>query len=195
MQIDNKILIEYGGYAIKYEKGAVVFHEGDLPNYYYQVLEGTIKVYNSNAEGKTLAQSIFKNGDSFGEPPILLSLPYPNSAIAKAESTIIRIAREGLLDILRDYPEIAQEMLFTFARRIYDKSKSAQIWVCTTPEEKIVQFLKNTPSYNQDTPQLVPYTRKQIAEFTGLRIETVIRTLIKMNKEQKLNIINHKIYY
>lgn len=35
----------------------------------------------------------------------------------------------------------------------------------------------------------------EIANFTGLRVETVIRTFAKMKSTNKIEIINHKIYF
>ena len=48
-----------------------------------------------------------------------------------------------------------------------------------------------------DTPHekvMIKLTRKEISHSTGLRIETVIRTIKKMEKEGKLEIINGKIF-
>ena len=41
---------------------------------------------------------------------------------------------------------------------------------------------------------LVPYTRQQIADMTGLRVETVIRTVSRLKEEGKISVIKHKIY-
>jgi CRP-like cAMP-binding protein len=48
---------------------------------------------------------------------------------------------------------------------------------------------------NCNEKELIPFTRQEIANFTGLRVETVIRALSKMSKCKKVDIINHKIYY
>lgn len=41
----------------------------------------------------------------------------------------------------------------------------------------------------------VPLTRQQLASMTGLRVETVIRTIKKMEQQNIVKIINRKIYY
>jgi CRP-like cAMP-binding protein len=98
--------------------------------------------------------------------------------------------------VLDDYPAIAKAMLTIFAYRIYDKAATAQILISHTPEEKIAGFLKKIKeAAKAEGPYLIPYTRQQIADFTGLRVETVIRALIKLEKEKKLQIIHHKVYY
>ncbi len=196
MQIDPNILITYGAAARKYEKGNFIFHEGAMPYFFYQVLEGAVKVISSNADGKELTQGIFTTGQSFGEPPLLLQKPYPSSAQACSTVVVLRISREMFLNILKDYPEILEKFIFTFAERIYANARAVQVWVSSTPEEKILQFLKNQLPCTVGKERIaVPYTRQQIADFTGLRVETVIHTLSKMNEAGKVTIIGHKLFY
>lgn len=195
MQIDSNILISYGATLRKVAKGEVLFQEGSLPHYYFQLVEGTVKLFSSNVEGKEIIQGVFGVGDSFGEPPLLLGKPYPSTAQASTPCVVIRIQKESLLAILKDDPEIAKRLLFKFAERIYNKASSVQVWIGHTPEEKITCFLKNLRDCNMSKAILeVPYTRQQIADFTGLRVETVIRTLSRMNNEGKVSIINRKVF-
>ncbi len=195
MQIDHNILITYGGTARKVAKGEFIFYEGATPHFFYQVIEGEIKLFSTNSEGKELIQGIFKAGQSFGEPPLLLGRCYPSTAQASTASVIVKIGKERLINILKDYHDVADALLHTFAERIYQKATSAQMWISPTPEEKIFHFLKNLRSSSGQDLQHIPYTRQQIADFTGLRVETVIRTLTRMDKEGKVKIIDHKLYY
>lgn len=66
-----------------------------------------------------------------------------------------------------------------------------------TPEERILAFLTYYKKKKSTTPDKIqiPYTRQELANLTGLRIETVIRTLRKLNETQKVDIINHKVYF
>lgn len=42
---------------------------------------------------------------------------------------------------------------------------------------------------------MIDLTRKDLSTMTGLRIETVIRTVKKMERQGLLEIINGKVYY
>lgn len=192
MLIDYNILIAYGGVAKKIPKGEYIFQEGGMPLYYYQVLEGSVKVYTANDAGKELIQGVYLEGQSFGEPPLLLDKPYPSTAEAAFDSIIIRLPKEGFLNILNDFPEMNIRFLYAFADRIYKKSSAVQIWIRNTPEEKILQFFQTLKHDKKDTH--IPYTRHQIACHTNLRTETVIRTLKRMEREGKIIIRNHKLF-
>lgn len=195
MQIDYDILITYGGVARKFAKGDFIFYEDTLPYYYYQLISGEVRMFSTNAEGKELIQGVFNDGQSFGEPPLLLGKVYPSTAQANTDCVMVKIRKEHFLSILADYPEFLSRIMYTFAERIYNKATAVQVWVQQTPEEKIKQFLSNSKATVGDcTNQPFPYTRQQIADFTGLRVETVIRTLTRMNKDGKVKIINHKLY-
>lgn len=196
MHIDYDILITYGGVARKFAKGDFLFYEDTMPYYYYQLVSGDVRVFSTNAEGKELIQGVFKAGESFGEPPLLLNKVYPSTAQANTDGVMVKIRKEHFLSIIHDYPEYLERMMYTFAERIYKKASAVQVWVQQTPEEKIAQFLNNNKANFSDCPnEPLPYTRQQIADFTGLRVETVIRTLTRMNKDGKVKIINHKLYY
>ncbi|MFN7791910.1 MAG: helix-turn-helix domain-containing protein, partial [Cyclobacteriaceae bacterium] len=39
----------------------------------------------------------------------------------------------------------------------------------------------------------VPLTRQQIADMVGMRVETVIRTVKKLEDSGKVRLVNHKI--
>ncbi len=164
--------------------------------YYFQIMEGEIKVFCMNEDGKEHIQGIFKSGNSFGEPPLLIDKPYPTSAKAITDSIIVRLPKDRFMSLLHDYPHICKELLTAFALRIYNKSISAQILTSHTPCEKIISFLTRFKEENHFEEMVqIPYTRQQIADFTGLRVETVIRNLSKLSMENKIKIINHKLYF
>ncbi len=196
MQIDYSILITYGCIAKKLDKGEFIFQEGSTAYFCYQVIEGEIKLFTTNKMGKDLIQGVFHKGQSFGEPPLLLSKPYPNTAQATMPSVVVKIDREKFAAIIKDFPEILHSFLYTFAERIYNNASLAQVWVSHTPEDKIVHFLKRIKEMKEFNPMKpIPYTRQQIADFTGLRVETVIRTLRQMHNKGTVSIINHKLYF
>jgi CRP-like cAMP-binding protein len=64
------------------------------------------------------------------------------------------------------------------------------------PEHRILSLLNYYKSKNGfGSKVLIPYTRQQLADMSGLRVETVIRTVKKMEKEKKLSLDGHKIKF
>lgn len=197
MQIDLDLLFSWGAVAKKYKKNEVIFDENEVAHFYYQIIEGSVRMFNSNDEGKEFTQGLFCKGNSFGEPPLFIEQPYPSKAITIQDSTIIKLSKDKFLKILDEYTCIQKDFLILLANKIHSKSNTSKEIINQKPEFRIVAFLNTHKKKSECGADkvLIPYTRQEIANFTGLRVETVIRVLCKMNTCEKLEIVNHKIYY
>lgn len=197
MQIDLDLLYSWGAVAKKYKKNEVVFDEDEVANFYYQILDGSVRMYNSNDEGKEFTQGIFGKGDGFGEPPLFINETYPSKAITILDSTIVKLSKDKFIKILDEYPSIQKFFLVLLAEKIHSKSKISKEIINQKPEHRIIAFLNTFKKKlgNSNEKVMIPYTRQEIANYTGLRVETVIRVFAQMNKNSKVEIINHKIYY
>lgn len=197
MQIDIDLLFSWGAVAKKYKKNEIIFDEDEVAHFYYQIIEGSVRMFNSNDEGKEFTQGLFCKGNSFGEPPLFIDELYPSKAIAIQDSTIIKLSKDKFLKILDEYPSIQKSFLLLLANKIHSKSNTSKEIINQKPEFRIVAFLNTHKKKSECSNEkvLIPYTRQEIANFTGLRVETVIRVLCKMNTCDKLEIVNHKIYY
>jgi CRP/FNR family transcriptional regulator len=197
MQIDENILITWGAVVKKYTKNEIIFEEGSQALFYFQIKKGTVKMCNSNEDCKEFTQGVFHDGESFGEPPLFVNESYPAAAIAISDSTIFKLSKSTFFKILQEYPNIHHAFTTLFARRVLMKSKLLRDIINHTPEERIISFLY---AYKVKTNSIaakvqIPYTRQEIANFTGLRVETVIRTLKRLEEVQKVSIKFRKLYF
>ena len=100
--------------------------------------------------------------------------------------------------LLEENPKIQSKILKVFAWRIYNKIVFSKNIINHKPEYRVQYFLDNLKKQQNIPPNQrlkIQYTRQEIADFTGLRVETVIRTISIMNKKKKIEIIDHKIFY
>jgi CRP/FNR family transcriptional regulator len=195
MPIDLDLLYTWGAIAKDYKKNDIVFSENEVAHFYFQIIEGCVKMYNSNDAGKEFTQGYFCNGQSFGEPPLFIDEKYPATAVAFQDCKIIKLSKEKFLKILEEYPSIQKDFLILMAKRIHSKANTSKDIINQKPEFRIVAFLNANKKGSGAIKELVPFTRQEIANFTGLRVETVIRAFAKMKTENKIDIINHKIYF
>jgi CRP-like cAMP-binding protein len=196
--IDEDILLAWGATFHKLEKGQVIFPEGNKALYYYQVSEGRIKMCNCNEDGKEFIQGIFEPGESFGEPPLFDEGTYPACAVAETNSIIIRLQKEIFLQLLKDNFYIHICFTKTLAKRLRHKSLISKEISSYGPEHRIYTLLeeykKSHPPVSADLLQKIELTRQQIADMTGLRVETVIRTMRAMQEKGHLAIKKGKVY-
>ncbi len=195
-QIDLDLLFSWGAIAKEYKKNQVIFDEEESASYYFQIIEGSVRMYNSNDDGKEFTQGYFSNGQSFGEPPLIINQSYPATAVAFQDSKIIKLTKDKFLKILEEYPAIQKKFLSLMALRIHSKAKTSKDIINQKPEFRITAFLyAHKKGEDCKIKEMVPFTRQEIANFTGLRVETVIRAFAKMKLSKKIDIINHKIYF
>lgn len=198
MLVDIDLLFTWGAIAKKYKKNEVVFNEDETANFYYQIIEGTIRMYNSNFEGREFTQGYFFSGHSFGEPPLFVDEKYPSTAVCIQDSTIIKLSKEKFLKILDEYPHLQKLFLSVLSSRILSKANTSKDIINQKPEHRILAFLNSHKLHNNHNGSekiVIPYTRQEIANFTGLRVETVIRACTKLKEDKIVEIIDHKIYY
>lgn len=198
MQIDLDLLFTLGAVANKYKKNDIIFNEDEWALFYYQILEGSVRMYNLNEDGKEFIQEIYNKGDSFGEPPLLINEIHPTTAIASNDSVIIKLSKEKLMQILEDYPSLKLSFLELMAQRTFNKTANIKQILSHKSEHRILFFLENYKKQNHlcsSEKSLIPHTRQEIADSTGLRVETVIRTLSVMNKLHEVIIKKHKLYF
>lgn len=197
MLIDLDLLYSWGAVAKKYKKNEIIFEEDETANFYYQILDGSVRLFNSNDEGKEFTQGFFCTGDGFGEPPLFINETYPSKAVTIQNSTILKLSKEKFFKILDEYPSIQKDFLILLAHKIHAKARTSKEIINQKPEFRIIAFLNSFKKKSGKSGEkiLIPYTRQEIANYTGLRVETVIRVFTQMNKDNKVAIINHKIYY
>lgn len=197
MIIPLEILQKKGAVFIRIEKDGFIFHEDESAHCYYQVIDGMVKMSSYSANGQEFIQGIFHAGECFGEPALFGDFPYPNNAIAVEDSTVARLPKQTFFEILEHHFEIQQNFNRILSRRLRYKSILLKEISSYNPEHIIVTLLRyhrELEGANKEGEYCVPFTRQQIADMCGLRVETVIRAVKKLEKEKRLYIREHKIY-
>lgn len=197
MIIPLELLQKKGAVFIRIEKDEFIFHEDETAHSYYQVIEGMVKMSSFSANGQEFIQGIFHPGECFGEPALFGNFPYPNNAIAVEQSSIARLPKQMFFEILEQNFEIQQNFNRILSRRLRYKSMLLKEISSYNPEHIIITLLRyhrELEGANNKGEYCVPFTRQQIADMCGLRVETVIRAVKKLEKENRLIIREHKIY-
>jgi CRP/FNR family transcriptional regulator, cyclic AMP receptor protein len=195
----SKTLELYHAKLVSLRKDQVLFHEGSRALDYFQVEEGSVKMFISSNDGQEFIQGIFTSGESFGEPALIGNFPYPGSVVALEKSKVWKLPGDYFLQMLKENFDLHLKMDQVLCQRLRYKSMVLSEISSYEPEHRILALLKYFKTKNAKpegiTKVIVPYTRQQLADMSGLRVETVIRTVKKMEKDGKLMLDGHKIKY
>lgn len=182
-----------------YKRKEVLFQEEEKAQYLYFLLEGEVRIHNTDSEGKEFLIEKITDKQFLGEPPFMLEERYPATAVIISETAeIYKFSREQFKSFMIDHPQVLLEFTCKIAQKAFNKTQKMKSIVHQNPQERILNFLKNHKHNLGLCPTekiMIDVTRKEIANSTGLVIETVIRTVKKMEKEGKIELINHKIFY
>ncbi len=193
--IPENLLLDYDATLENIDVSEVVFSEKSRASFYFQIKSGEIKMFNLNESGKEFIQGIFYDGDSFGEPPLLGNFTYPASAMATRPSKLYKLSKTSLFELLTNNPEINLKFTKELAKRLYYKATILKEISVHTPEHRIlalIDFLKG--KYGSEELYQVELTRQQIADLTGLRVETVIRTIKQLEQDGEIQLIKRKVF-
>lgn len=100
-----------------YKKDALIFSAGDPALGFYIVAEGKVKIYKLSAQGKEYILNIASSADTIAEVTVFSGKDYPAYAQTVTNSTLFFLPKDGFLNLLKEYPEIALCMLGAMAKR------------------------------------------------------------------------------
>jgi CRP/FNR family transcriptional regulator, cyclic AMP receptor protein len=194
--IEVDFLLANGGTYKRIPKDNYVFQEGSDCLYYFQLVEGRVRWVNANESGREFIQSMVEPGQSFGELPLFDDQPYAASALAEVDSVVIRLPKSTFLQLMKDKPELLFKFTRLMAERLRFKFLLLNELACFSPEHRIMALINHFKSLNGSDHgrYRVNLTRQQIADMTGLRVETVIRVIKKLEHSGQLSIDKGKVY-
>lgn len=196
--IDINTLLAWGATYKKLSAGETIFREGAICSFYHQLVSGSVRWMNIDDDGREFIQYMIEPGESFGELPLFDDKPYAATAIADKECIIIRLHKSAFIDLLKENPETHFAFSALLANRIRFKIFILKEMVHHSPEHRLLSLLNYFKEYKTNICSKcnqVKLTRQQIADLTGLRVETVIRTMRHLHDSGKLKIEKGKVYY
>lgn len=198
MVIDKFILESQGAIIVNYNMSDFIFQEDDVVKYYYQIVEGKIKLNNYTDNGKEILQSIIDEGESVGEYLLFLeNVRSPVNAIAVTNCKVLRLPKNSFFTLMEDYPNLGLNFKKNISKSLHFRhimGKSAT-QTSSLKLKTLFDYLKSTQAITAPFSFQVPLTRQEMANYTGLRVETTIKTIKKMEQENLVKIVNRKIYY
>jgi CRP/FNR family cyclic AMP-dependent transcriptional regulator len=198
MIIDINTLLAWGAVYKKLGHNEVIFSEGSECSYYNQLVSGIVKWVNIDDDGKEYIQTIIEPGECFGELPLFDDGVYAASAVAEEEVVLIRLRKTTFLQLIKENNEIHFAFTKLLAKRVRFKFLLLKSIAYHAPEVRISVLLSYLKKENKNfctKCNRLKLTRQQIADMTGLRVETVIRSMRNMHDKGDIVIERGKVFY
>jgi CRP/FNR family nitrogen fixation transcriptional regulator len=178
---DNEKLRSIGT-VVTIREGEEIFAEGDDTDHFYKVVSGVVRVCKFLADGRRRIEAFHVEGEAFGLELADLRLL---SAEAVSDCTLIAYRRRGA-ETLAERDESVGRELFQYAMRNLAHAQDHSLLLARRgASEKVAAFLLSWARQLSASGKLIALamTRQDIADYLGLTIETVSRSLSQLERE------------
>ncbi|HVM31503.1 MAG TPA: Crp/Fnr family transcriptional regulator [bacterium] len=163
----------------KVPKHDSIFLDGDPAQFAWFVKEGHIKAITHASSGRCQALCMVGPGKMFGSCCSLGRGDYACQAIAETDATVVGLPLTDFLGLLGRYPALAAEVLAQVSQRLRH-SKESQVFEQQSVEKRITRVLADLVS---EFGNVIPLTKREVAEMAGTTVETCIRTFSRLEEE------------
>ena len=169
--------IEMMGAPMPFARNAEIYGENEPAEYLYKVLSGTVRTYKVLNDGRRQIGFFYLPGDVFG---LEVGDTHSFSAEAIADCKVLVIKRSSVIAMAASQTDIARqlwEMTATELRRV----QGHVMLLIKTAQERVAGFLLEMAARTPGCTEVeLPMSRQDIADYLGLTIETVSRTLTQL---------------
>ena len=161
-----------------FDKGALLFREGDDSEFLYTVASGRVKVFKTTARGTDVILELFGPGDPVGAVAVYESRPYPATAVALEPTTCMLVPRQAFFRLLEAHPTLVRGLLVGLTHRLVELTNRLTELSGGRIEARLARFfLKLAADVGQKRPEGtfigIALSRQELADMIGTTIETV----------------------
>lgn len=172
----------------KFDRGQVVFYEGDLGGSLYVIVTGIVKIVMIAEDGREHILGLLHHGDFFGEVSLIDGEPRSATAVALENVSVVMISREDFVRLLRDNPDMSLKIMVTLCQRLRKTDKHVESLAFLSAPGRVAQALLNlaeTHCPGQEKDMIIPHkiTRQEFASIAGTSRETLTRVLMDFQEE------------
>ena len=166
--------IDLTGAPMSFARNAEIYGEGEPADYLYKVLSGTVRTYKVLSDGRRQIGAFYMAGDVFG---LEMGDEHTFSAEAITEAMVQVVKRSALVALAERDSDVARQ-LWALTGRELSRVQDHILLLIKTAQERVAGFLlEMAERASNDGAVELPMSRQDIADYLGLTIETVSRTL------------------
>ena len=160
-----------------YRRNTVIIERGDEANTLFVLLEGRVKAYIADENGKEIVLNEPGPGAQLGELALLADIPRTASVMTVEDSVFLVLTKRSFLQCLSDHPNIAFNLIGLLVRRIQAMTESIGDLALRDVYGRVAKMLSDSASDEEGQLITPPFTHQQIADRVGSSREMVSKIL------------------
>ncbi|OQP48101.1 Crp/Fnr family transcriptional regulator [Niastella yeongjuensis] len=170
-----------------YSKGEIIFREAAYPAGIFYIIEGKVKKYKVDKEGRVHIIYVANQGDIIGYHAILSEDRYPDSAAALEKSKIAFIPKEDFLITIQQSPVLNKRLLKTLSHEFAVLANSISVFAQKSVRERLALQLivlreKYKVNFQPGMPVEINISRDDLANIVGTARERAVRILTEFKE-------------
>lgn len=167
-----------------YKGGQIIFTEGDEGTGFYVLISGKVKVFKLSPEGKEQILHVFGEGEPFGEASVFAGKRFPAHAEALEESRIFFFPRAPFIELVKEDPSLALNMLAILSRRLRKFTVLVEDLSLKEVPGRLAAYLLYVSEQRGGNDDLtLDIAKNQLASLLGTIPETLSRILTRMVRQ------------
>jgi CRP-like cAMP-binding protein len=181
-----------------YRKGEILFVEGEPCPGLFVVHSGAVKIFKTSLGGREQVLTIESEGRPIAELAVLDEGPYPASAMAVEETTVLLVPKNEFHRLCRQHPEIAFGIIRSLAGRFRRLVGLIEALAFLEVGQRLARWLvEKVTREGRPTPRgiecTLDLTHQELAAQIGTVRELVTRTLRRFQHQGVLAIENRTL--
>ena len=169
--------IDLMGAPMPFARNTEIYGENEPAEYLYKVVSGSVRTYKVLNDGRRQIGAFYLPGDVFG---LEVGDAHTFSAEAIADSKVLVFKRSALVNLASHDSGVARE-LWTMTAGELQRVQEHILLLIKTAQERVAGFLLEMATRGSSSDEVdLPMSRQDIADYLGLTIETVSRTLTQL---------------
>lgn len=165
-------------------KGEDIFSEGRDASAFFIVASGKVKIYKLSPDGKEHTLHIHDPGELVAEAAIFDSMVYPASCAALEDSVLVRVSRDGIINLIKEHPELSLKMMSGYSKRLRQfVAKIEELSLKDIKTRLAGYLLENSAVENGVSMCRLKYSKKELSSLLGTIPETLSRALAFLKRQ------------
>jgi CRP-like cAMP-binding protein len=159
---------------MSFPRNGEIYGESEPADYLYKVVSGTVRTYKVLTDGRRQVGGFYVPGDIFG---LEIGEAHSFSAEAITECQVLVIRRSALVALAGRDHDIARRLWAITGHELLRVQDHIMLLIKSAQERVAAFLLEMAERISADNAVELPMSRQDIADYLGLTIETVSRTL------------------
>jgi len=165
------------GAPMRFARNIEIYGEDESAEYLYQVISGAVRTYRMLDDGRRQIGAFYLPGDIFGVEAGDVHLW---SAEAISDAQVLVVKRSAVMARAEHEKDLARQ-LWTLTVRELQRMQEHSMVLIKSAEERVAGFLLEMAARGAAGAAVeLPMSRQDIADYLGLTIETVSRTITQL---------------